>query len=401
MDSLAENHAVIVRDEKTVRILYGDEVLIVQYKELKITLIGLPALGAEILLVRVEKYALEFSRALAEYQNSVRATALFGLRMISSRLKLTCLVATKDCSCCGGFRSWKPKVTVHMVRENAILKRCSSQFLQFTDKIEKYFAKHVAFKPLCLILDSQESGYCDDLHDGYSTLFSMRIHHGGYFTDLPGRRYVNGKENIVDVSDIEELLVYEVDSIMKQLGYNEIVEPIYYHFLIPWKALDVGLEALGDEVDVLNFSKLTIDEEIIDEVRLDDDLIVDPDNAHNEPHITVSLFSLNSRLQIGGNTNLISDDLVVEDDVDVINNDSFDSASDSEDDLERIRRRKLRQLDKEKRVDESVVNRELKMSKNDKVIVTTNCVGTNTFLSGGHESTILLTFDLERTKAMS
>nr|GEU34732.1 hypothetical protein [Tanacetum cinerariifolium] len=30
MDSLAENHAVIVRDEKTVRIPYGDEVLIVQ-----------------------------------------------------------------------------------------------------------------------------------------------------------------------------------------------------------------------------------------------------------------------------------------------------------------------------------------------------------------------------------
>nr|GEV31526.1 hypothetical protein [Tanacetum cinerariifolium] len=30
MDSLAENHAVIVRDEKTVCIPYGDEVLIVQ-----------------------------------------------------------------------------------------------------------------------------------------------------------------------------------------------------------------------------------------------------------------------------------------------------------------------------------------------------------------------------------
>nr|GEX43209.1 hypothetical protein [Tanacetum cinerariifolium] len=31
MDSLAENHAVIVRDEKTIRIPYGDEVLIVQW----------------------------------------------------------------------------------------------------------------------------------------------------------------------------------------------------------------------------------------------------------------------------------------------------------------------------------------------------------------------------------
>nr|GEX77678.1 hypothetical protein [Tanacetum cinerariifolium] len=31
MDSLAEKHAVIVRDEKTLRIPYGDEVLIVQF----------------------------------------------------------------------------------------------------------------------------------------------------------------------------------------------------------------------------------------------------------------------------------------------------------------------------------------------------------------------------------
>lgn len=268
--------------------------------------------------------------------------------------------------------------------------------------------------------------------DGYPTLFSMRIHHGGYFTDLPGRSYVNGKENIVDVSDIEEFSVYEVDSIMKQLGYNETVEPIYYHFLIPGKDLDVGLEALGNEDDVLNFSKYVANhklielytehgvtklntyfmspktnrltmEEIIDEVRQDDDLIVDLDNAHNEPDITVSLFSLNSHAQIGGNINLIPDELVVEDDIDVINNDSFDSASDSEDDLERIRRRKLRQLEKEKKVDEGVMNmyefycgqkfgsskevkdriykhsietrRELKMSKNDKVRVTAICVG--------------------------
>nr|GEZ55187.1 hypothetical protein [Tanacetum cinerariifolium] len=107
---------------------------------------------------------------------------------------------------------------------------------------------------------------------GYPTLFSMRIHHGGYFTDLPGR-------------------------------------------------------------------------------------------------------SLDSHVQIRGNINLIFDDLVVEDDVDIINNDSFDSASNSEDDLKRIRRRKTRQLEKEKIVNEGAVNKELKMSKNDKVRVTTNCVG--------------------------
>ncbi|GJR04897.1 hypothetical protein Tco_0527881 [Tanacetum coccineum] len=92
----------------------------------------------------------------------------------------------------------------------------------------------------------------------------MRIHHGGYFTDLPRKKYVNGKENIVDVSGIEELSFYKFDSIMKQLGYNEIVELIYYHFLIPGKDLDVGLEALGNEDDVLNFSKYVANHELIE-----------------------------------------------------------------------------------------------------------------------------------------
>ncbi|GJU52716.1 retrovirus-related pol polyprotein from transposon TNT 1-94 [Tanacetum coccineum] len=92
----------------------------------------------------------------------------------------------------------------------------------------------------------------------------MRIHHGGYFTDLPRRKYVNGKENIVDASSIEEFSVYEVDSIMKQLGYNETVEPIYYHFLILRKDLDVGLEALGTEDDVLNFSKYVANHKLIE-----------------------------------------------------------------------------------------------------------------------------------------
>nr|GEU74598.1 hypothetical protein [Tanacetum cinerariifolium] len=46
--------------------------------------------------LEVEKKTLEFLRVLAEYQNSTRReTSLFVLRMISSRLKPTCLAATK------------------------------------------------------------------------------------------------------------------------------------------------------------------------------------------------------------------------------------------------------------------------------------------------------------------
>ncbi|GJY95933.1 hypothetical protein Tco_0512294 [Tanacetum coccineum] len=47
-------------------------------------------------IVGIKKETLKFSRAVAEYQNSARrATSLFVLRMISLRLKLTCLAATK------------------------------------------------------------------------------------------------------------------------------------------------------------------------------------------------------------------------------------------------------------------------------------------------------------------
>ncbi|GKC36993.1 hypothetical protein Tco_1049377 [Tanacetum coccineum] len=65
--------------------------------------------GVEYTTSGVEKKTLEFSRVLADYQNSARyrrATTLFVLRMISSRLKPTCLAATKGCSCYGGFCSW-------------------------------------------------------------------------------------------------------------------------------------------------------------------------------------------------------------------------------------------------------------------------------------------------------
>ena len=65
----------------------------------------------------------------------------------------------------------------------------------------------------------------------------MRINHGGYFTKFPGRRYIRGKHNFVDLIDTEKFSVHELDAIMLELGYPEDSQ-MYYHYLTPGSDLD-------------------------------------------------------------------------------------------------------------------------------------------------------------------
>ena len=53
----------------------------------------------------------------------------------------------------------------------------------------------------------------------YDNLITMRINHGGYFTKFPGRRYIKGKHNFVDLIDTEKFSIHELDAIMLELGY--------------------------------------------------------------------------------------------------------------------------------------------------------------------------------------
>ena len=85
----------------------------------------------------------------------------------------------------------------------------------------------------------------------YPTLITIGINRGGVFTTIPGRRYINGKHDFVDLVNTDELSVHDFDAMMKELRYNE-KERMHYHFLIPNSELDFGLQVLRNDQDILN-----------------------------------------------------------------------------------------------------------------------------------------------------
>ncbi|KAL4585010.1 hypothetical protein LXL04_009623 [Taraxacum kok-saghyz] len=87
------------------------------------------------------------------------------------------------------------------------------------------------------------------IYNGYPTMFSLQIHHGGEFSKFPGRQYVNGTYSYIDFLDADEFSVHELNSMMQQLGYGGN-RKLYYHFKKPGSDLDTGLLALGTDNDV-------------------------------------------------------------------------------------------------------------------------------------------------------
>ncbi|KAK1411976.1 hypothetical protein QVD17_32873 [Tagetes erecta] len=98
----------------------------------------------------------------------------------------------------------------------------------------------------------------DELYGIYETMFSVKIHHGGHFTELPGRVYVDGHENFVDLFDPNKFSVRDLDLVLFKLGYVMDINitlrnTVYYHYLIPGSDLDLGLQPIGSSYDALNF----------------------------------------------------------------------------------------------------------------------------------------------------
>ncbi|KAJ9568363.1 hypothetical protein OSB04_004329 [Centaurea solstitialis] len=93
-----------------------------------------------------------------------------------------------------------------------------------------------------------------DVYDLYPPLVSFKIHHGGRFTNTPGRQYLGGKTHYVELVDTDTFSVHELQDMMHEIGYTT-PRPTYYHFLVPGKDLDNGLHALGSDMDILEFLK--------------------------------------------------------------------------------------------------------------------------------------------------
>ncbi|KAD4982520.1 hypothetical protein E3N88_19191 [Mikania micrantha] len=80
------------------------------------------------------------------------------------------------------------------------------------------------------------------------TKFSLKVCHGGEFTEYPGRSYEHEKINIIDNADIEDFGMDVLEEMVKTIGYPcDMV--FYFYFKIPYMSLDLGLKPLVEDVD--------------------------------------------------------------------------------------------------------------------------------------------------------
>ncbi|KAK1409653.1 hypothetical protein QVD17_36182 [Tagetes erecta] len=94
-----------------------------------------------------------------------------------------------------------------------------------------------------------------DLYDIYSqdpTWFTIQLFHGGQFLNLgcPDVRYVNGKENYIDLVDASEFSIYALGQMFRTLGYSDD-ELVEYWYKTP------GLDLEGDFRPILSDNDIT------------------------------------------------------------------------------------------------------------------------------------------------
>ncbi|KAK9026531.1 hypothetical protein V6N11_039368 [Hibiscus sabdariffa] len=92
-----------------------------------------------------------------------------------------------------------------------------------------------------------------DLGEKRQTKVKIRFHHCGAFEGNPKSTYLDGKVQVVEHHDIEELCYWDLLSMVHQLKYGlNKVKCLY--FLEPGKSLEDGLKLLFDDNSVLEFS---------------------------------------------------------------------------------------------------------------------------------------------------
>ncbi|KAI8563942.1 hypothetical protein RHMOL_Rhmol03G0147900 [Rhododendron molle] len=89
--------------------------------------------------------------------------------------------------------------------------------------------------------------YEEESQGHMSTLFSIKVHHGGEFSTGPNKEYVGGRIDDVDGLDSDLMSLHELDSIAHYLGYGP---PIAFHIRVPGLSLDTGLVTMKSDADV-------------------------------------------------------------------------------------------------------------------------------------------------------
>ncbi|KAJ0600466.1 hypothetical protein HanIR_Chr03g0116891 [Helianthus annuus] len=86
--------------------------------------------------------------------------------------------------------------------------------------------------------------------------FCLKVHKGGWFSKFPDRIYNNGNIAYVDLLNKEKLCVIDVDSIAKELHYDDgLILHYHYLYLIPGDDLDFGLRPLSNHHDLVGLLK--------------------------------------------------------------------------------------------------------------------------------------------------
>ncbi|KAD3337182.1 hypothetical protein E3N88_32702 [Mikania micrantha] len=222
----------------------------------------------------------------------------------------------------------------------------------------------------------------------YPKLFSIKIHHGGAFSELPGHTYEDGQVNLVDLLNVNNFSVVQLDEVRVKLGY-QVNETSYYHLLVPGGDLDTVIYKTNDymaivpynEVEELTSSKqlegqqykisqqmlndfnpfLEIDIEFEDAVaedieEVDDhnkgvgsdetnsDYIVDMINDIDDVEVDIRNFKLHVDEQVEKKIELdVGNDINDE----VLDNDNFESGCESNENIGSIKKRNLKSIKRE------------------------------------------------------
>ncbi|GKB38186.1 mutator type transposase, partial [Tanacetum coccineum] len=97
----------------------------------------------------------------------------------------------------------------------------------------------------------------------YPNYFSLKIHHGGKFSDSPIRKYKDDTFNFFDQVDVDLFSIVDLNDMLEILGYKKRYG-IYYHYKIPDSNLDFGLKELRNDQDVLNLISQTTNHKLIE-----------------------------------------------------------------------------------------------------------------------------------------
>ncbi|KAL4557525.1 hypothetical protein LXL04_035706 [Taraxacum kok-saghyz] len=90
-------------------------------------------------------------------------------------------------------------------------------------------------------------------YEATDNYFTLKLHYGGVFTKVPGRKYKNGNVAYFDFVDIDLFSVHDINEMVRDIGYLTET-PLFYQYCKPNICLDYGLMPLGNDQDVLTMT---------------------------------------------------------------------------------------------------------------------------------------------------